>query len=512
MPVTDRVLVVDDDPNICTLLEVALAPLECEVTTVTDGHQALERIDSGDFNAVVLDLMLPGPGGMEILRHIREQPIEADVIIVTAYASLVTAVEALRLGAYDYVTKPFQIDIIQSTVSRALEKQRLERRLAAIRDLSREMALALDLNQVAEAALDIVERVLEFEVCSLWLIDEARSELHLAAAHGMDREEAVSRLPMDGEKAVVATAAAGGEPLYVPDVREGATCAALGAASCSAAAVPLQVKERVIGVLSVESVEADAFSESDMSLLSTLAAQAAVAIENARLFEEVHAGRQQLQALSRRLVEVQEAERGHVARELHDETGQALSSLLLGLSLLEREADRPEAVVERATELEALADGMFENLHRLAMNLRPAALDHLGLVAALSQYVDAFSQQHEIPTHFEATDLAEERLSAAVETALYRIVQEALTNVARHAQANRVDVVLQRRGNQVVAVVEDDGEGFDAEAAVASNRLGLFGMRERAEMLNGTLAIESAIGKGTTVSVEVPFVQPSEQG
>jgi two-component system sensor histidine kinase NreB len=164
--------------------------------------------------------------------------------------------------------------------------------------------------------------------------------------------------------------------------------------------------------------------------------------------------------------------------------------------------------VARASEMESLVDEMLENLHRLSMNLRPATLDHLGLTAALDQYVDAFSRQHKVDVQYETIGLDGERLSPEVETTLYRILQEALTNVARHARASRVDVLLKRRDDCVVAVIEDDGVGFDLAAAKQSGRLGLFGMQERAEMLDGCLTIESAVGTGTSVSVEVPCVHP----
>jgi signal transduction histidine kinase len=212
-----------------------------------------------------------------------------------------------------------------------------------------------------------------------------------------------------------------------------------------------------------------------------------------------------LQALSGWLVEVQEAERRHIARELHDETGQALSSLLLGLSLMEKEAHRPEAVIARALELEVLADGMLENLHRLAMNLRPASLDHLGLIPSLEQYVASFGEQHGLDVQFEAAGLAGERLPPSIETAMYRVVQEALTNIARHAKANHVDVLLKSRAERLLVIVEDDGIGFEVEKVMQTNRLGLVGMRERARMLGGTLTIESTPGAGTTVFVEVPY-------
>jgi signal transduction histidine kinase len=141
------------------------------------------------------------------------------------------------------------------------------------------------------------------------------------------------------------------------------------------------------------------------------------------------------------------------------------------------------------------------------MELRPASLDFLGLIPALNQYVKATGERYGLNAQFKVIGLLEERLPSAIETALYRIVQEALTNVVRHARATRVDVLLERRDEQVILVVEDNGHGFAADLAqqAQAGHLGLVGMQERAEMLNGTLVIESTPDSGTTIVIEVPY-------
>ena len=269
--------------------------------------------------------------------------------------------------------------------------------------------------------------------------------------------------------------------------------------------VPLMARGEVIGCLTLESQKIGAYGQVEADLAQAFANQAAAAIQNARLFEQVRTGRKRLQFLSRRLVEVQETERRHIARELHDEAGQSLSSLIVQLGLLERKAGDQAAILTGIGELKEMTNHISENLHRLAINLRPASLDHVGLETTLRQYIENFGRQNKMMTQFEAVGLMDRRLPSDVETNLYRVVQEALTNVIRHAQATQIDVLLERRGNHVVAIIEDNGIGFDAEAAGQSNRLGLLGMRERAEMLNGNLMIESTPGMGTTIYVEVPY-------
>ena len=271
--------------------------------------------------------------------------------------------------------------------------------------------------------------------------------------------------------------------------------------------LPLTAGEHTIGLVLLENASPYSFTPEMLQWANAVASQAAIAIQNAWLFEQVRDGRAHLQALSRRLVEVQEMERHYIARELHDDAGQALASLMVGLRLLERDgADRP-AVIARTHELRNIADGILENLHRLAIDLRPASLDHLGLVAALRQHTETISDQHSIPVQFEVVGEVE-RISGDMETAVYRIVQEALTNIIRHAQATRIDVLLKRRDESLIVIVEDNGVGFDPKVQ-QNGRLGMVGMQERTTMLGGTITFESIPGSGTTVILEVPWQSES---
>jgi len=205
-----------------------------------------------------------------------------------------------------------------------------------------------------------------------------------------------------------------------------------------------------------------------------------------------------------KVISAQEEERKRIARELHDEAGQALSSLMLGLKHLEETCPGPEAK-EKAAELRALTSETLDLAHDLALELRPSALDDLGLVAALERYVRDYARKHGIQLDFHAANLQGKRLPIQEEIALYRIAQETLTNVAKHAEAQHVSVLLEERNGTTVLIVEDDGKGFDLEAVMShSRRLGLLGMEERAALVGGRLTVESRPGAGTAVFVEVP--------
>jgi signal transduction histidine kinase len=268
--------------------------------------------------------------------------------------------------------------------------------------------------------------------------------------------------------------------------------------------VPLSSSEKVVGLFALDSPQPDYFTEDQLHLAEAMVCQAAIAIQNAWLFEQVRAGHDRLQSLSHRLVEVQETEREYIARELHDEAGQALTSLILRLDQLQRNAANPEAVQHGVEELEILVGEVIDNLHHLARDLRPATLNHLGLVAALRQYVEMIEGKHGLEAQFGAVGISS-RFPPEMEISLYRIGQEALNNVVRHSQATKVDALLEQVDNRIILIVEDNGIGFDPVEAKKKSRLGILGMYERAEMMGGDLAIESSPGSGTIVRLELPY-------
>jgi PAS domain S-box-containing protein len=223
----------------------------------------------------------------------------------------------------------------------------------------------------------------------------------------------------------------------------------------------------------------------------------------------------QLQEALRAVVTAQEDERRRVARELHDQLGQSVSALRLGLATLTDLAQPRTHPPDTVTRLQQLAAQLDEDVDRLALQLRPSALDDLGLLAAVQQYVDEWSERNQIPTDIQINGLEQARLPAELEIVVYRVIQEALTNVTKHANAQYVSIVLERRSDQVRLIVEDDGRGFDAEPMQHSRdverRLGLLGMRERVALANGTFTLESTPERGTSIFVRIPILSEREE-
>jgi PAS domain S-box-containing protein len=210
-----------------------------------------------------------------------------------------------------------------------------------------------------------------------------------------------------------------------------------------------------------------------------------------------------------RLVTAQEEERRRISRELHDRMGQQLAALMMGLKTLGAESYGRHSSLDTLRQLEAMTDELSREVHTLAWGLRPPALDDLGLEAALCNYAEEWAERSRVPVDFHSAGFGGGRLPLTHETAVYRIAQEALTNVAKHSGADRVSFILERRDDHVLAVIEDNGGGFDVESAVPAagrgRRLGLLGMRERAALLGGTINVESAPDVGTTIFVRIPF-------
>jgi signal transduction histidine kinase len=255
--------------------------------------------------------------------------------------------------------------------------------------------------------------------------------------------------------------------------------------------VPLVIGGRAIGVVVAHDRDGPdpRFSDDDLRLAETLAARAATGVD---LSQRVS------RDAVRRVVEAQELERARLARELHDETGQALTSILLGLKPFEANAKGED--LEAVGALRELVVSTLQNVRRLAVELRPSALDDLGLVPAIDRLAQSFG---ETGVHVDVeAPIGDARLPEAVETTLYRIAQEAVTNIAKHAEATRLSITLTRKNGSIAVIIEDDGKGFDPSTEV--DGLGLLGMRERLALVGGTLRIETAPGAGTTIAAEVP--------
>ncbi|MFW5708842.1 MAG: histidine kinase [Chloroflexota bacterium] len=272
---------------------------------------------------------------------------------------------------------------------------------------------------------------------------------------------------------------------------------------------PILVKKSLLGILAVVYVDHVHLDRQQHQLISAICNQLGVTIQNNQLWEELRHKEQLRAQLLNKVVSAQEDERHRISRELHDETGQALTSLLVQLKILEH-YDNLDDVKKQVAAIRHLTLQTLQEVRRLAADLRPAALDDLGLISALEGYIDDYASKSGLVVKFHYENMEEIRLPHDIEIVLYRVIQESLTNILRHAQAKSVRVTLDReilaREREVIHVaVVDDGCGFDTGFVLdgRDRGLGLLGMQERIELLGGRLEILSEVGQGTRVDVKL---------
>jgi signal transduction histidine kinase len=273
--------------------------------------------------------------------------------------------------------------------------------------------------------------------------------------------------------------------------------------------LPLIIKEQISGSLVLTLREdGEAATLNDLSLFCTIVRQLSLAIENATLYQEVQAREELRGELLHQVVSAQEMERQRIARELHDGVGQMLTALGLGLAAARDSlASDPERSFQQLDELKSMGTQVLHELQGLVTGLRPSVLDDLGLVPALRGLVQQFDKQPGLAVRLNVQGHSQ-RLQPEIETILFRISQEALTNAARHAQAENVEVVLTFEANSIVLQVVDDGRGFDPDSVLRTDHKrhwGLLGIEERVSLVGGTSQIHSHPGEGSTIYVNIPL-------
>lgn len=371
---------------------------------------------------------------------------------------------------------------------------------------------SLDLNVILETLLDYLNRLVPYDSSAILLLDPD-SHLVLYAARGYKQWLNSTNEPYRHidfhEYQHLNTVITSQASLLIPDTNRYPSWKGYLAGIDMGyvrnwLGVPLMAGGKMIGLYSVDKAVPELFSQTHVQLAETLAAQAAIAIQNAQLFEQVQVSHEQLQALSRRLLEVQEIERRQIARELHDEVGQLLTGLKLLLDVDGRwPVNKARSNLRKA---QTLVDELMETVDELSFELRPAMLDDLGVLPALLWHFGRYMEQTGVNVSFKHSGIEGRRFDPEIETAVYRIVQEALTNVARHAKEKEVTVRLWAKQDMLRVQIEDRGIGFDPKIALSnSTSIGLSGMRKRTALLGGTLEFHSVRGNGTSVIAELPL-------
>ena len=373
-----------------------------------------------------------------------------------------------------------------------------------------------DLGTILQAVCEEAIRVIPvMKEAIIRLYEESKDELTVAAILGslLDKKDEISPLPLSLYAKLTDPA---GPVTVIPDLLEldylpGKDKTLLAAGKLrSCVTVDLIRDNALIGCLQVASIEQIYIpTQDELVLLQALADQASLAIANARLFEQVSESRQRLQLLSQKLVETQEDERRVLARELHDEIGSTLTSLKMRLALVskmvEGSQETPADLWNELDEIQEQVDLLLQRMRDLSLDLRPALLDDLGLLPALIALIERYQHQTGIQINFKHNGL-DQRFSEKIETTAFRIIQEALTNIARHTKVDEANVRLWANSKILALQVEDRGHGFDPRRVMKTlTSAGLSGMHERAASCGGQLEIESGPSMGTVLTAELPL-------
>ncbi len=418
-----------------------------------------------------------------------------------------------------------QLSLSFYTMTQELAKSRDElvsrnKELTALNSISVAVNQSLDIRYLSETALQNVLEVTRTTTGCIFLPDSEGKNLELIVSHGSSGVFSCETSGNAAGNCACYQVLMNRQTLMVNDAVQ---CPMLhkdinGETVSCFASIPLKSKDRVLGIMNVAGSGDRSFTESDFELFNSIGFQVGLAMENSLLYSESRQKEELRGQLLNSLINAQEEERKRISRELHDESGQTLTAAIMNVESIEGLVPTKDPVLkEKLQGVKSLIVRTLEDIRRLTHDLRPMALDDLGLASAIRAYVKNRLEAIGIQVQFESKGLnSSRRLSPAIDTALFRIVQEATNNIIKHADARKVGIYLSIENEKIKAIVEDDGKGFEPDSVFTSGSsslsLGLLGIKERVALLGGTFEIKSRRSQGTRLVVEIPVVyQPAPQ-
>jgi signal transduction histidine kinase len=387
--------------------------------------------------------------------------------------------------------------------------------LVALSRVAAAISGLIDLEAILRVGLDTALAILDSAIGGIMLLDEDTKTLSYRVYHGISDDYAQEMHLKLGE-GVAGKVAESARSVMVEDISREPAAAHPGLISKEGlkafVSVPLMSKDKVLGVMNVASRLPRQFTEKDIHLLHATGDLLGLAIEQAKLYEELRRGRERYRQLARFAVMAQEDERKRLSRELHDETSQALSGLAFNLQavieMVEMADIQDNRIRETLKKAHELAIHVGNEIHRLIVNLRPTLLDSLGLIPALRQHAESVLVPMGINVSFQLDDL-ERTLPRDVETGLFRVAQGAIGNIQQHSGATSASISLTVSGNELVLCISDNGVGFEVSQVrgieTSGRGAGVFSMKERVKLMGGSCNIQSKAGKGTTATARIPI-------
>ncbi|MBM4431002.1 MAG: GAF domain-containing protein [Chloroflexi bacterium] len=404
------------------------------------------------------------------------------------------------------------------SAERELESEIVTRhhQLRALSRISSAVSGLSDLDEILEVTLDTVLEIIHGSIGGILLLDERSQTLQYQVQRGLSARFAEEMQCKVGE-GIAGRVAKTGKSILLEDISADPRTARQDLVSAEGlrafVSVPIRARNKVVGVMNIASHVPGQFATEDTYLLDSIGYQLGTAIEQARLYERLRDATERYQRLLQHALTAQEEERKRIARELHDGTSQMLTGLSLNLQaamdIAEMDGVQNSRMEERLKKAHFLAVQTSIEVTKLINDLRPTLLDSLGLAPAIQRYLETWLQPKGINTSLKTR--GHERLPSEVEVALFRITQEAINNITKHAEAKNVNIDLQCDGEKCVLRIEDDGKGFDVQEITKVEKtgrgVGLFGMKERVTLVGGSCSVQSEPGQGTVITSEVPLTR-----
>lgn len=528
-----RVLVVDDEPDIVRLISINLEMSGFAVVQAFNGEEALEKVKTTNPDCILLDVMMPGIDGWEVLRDIKgdEKTAAIPVIMVTAKTTDLDKLRGWGGGAVDYVTKPFNPGNLVVKVRKAIAETAAEEdeegrksiikslQLSTLYSITEAITSTLDLQEVLDTITSRMLSLLNADICAISLCEEDDGEFVLESIKSVDvlcEEDLrpasfkVEQFPKnDGRRLFLER-----QPLFLENPKEfpGADESPMFKRLSFIHIYPMVLRDHMTGVMIVGGSSYSGFVKEEIDLIETISSQATVAIANARLYENVKRDEEIHKYLLKRLLTVQEDERKKFAIELHDGVLQTMVSALFKTQAIETvltKKGEDSELAEVLVEVKATIDDAINEMRRMLKGLRPAMLEELGLSSALRKLVDQFEEYYGMGMTVAIDEVFEESADDFFEKTLFRITQEALNNIGKHSGAKAASLSLKQRKGFVELEITDNGCGFDVRESLKrmenGDSFGLASMKERAEALGGRLHINSGSEKGTSIRVIAPM-------
>ncbi len=539
-----KILYIEDNPLTQILTRKILEQSGYEVSEADDGLSGVSLALAERPDLVLMDINMPGLNGYEATTQIKSLPGMENTIIVAYTAALTSPQQREQLlaaGCDGYISKTLTPDELLEQIGAYLQGKRdtikeerldagaqanqerlvnrLEEQVKKLTQANRELKLlnhvaqaltsTLNLKELLSVITQKVEITLEVESCSLLLIDETEDELVFAAASGRGARQLVGHR-LSSRQGIVGWVIREKQSVLVNDVRrdprffEGID-EMVNYETRSVICVPLRVKSKIIGVIEAINKIEGQFDQSSLQLLDSLASTAALAIENARLYSDLQAERDHL-------IKKEEEIRRGIARDLHDGPTQMVSAISMNVEFIKKLKEKaPERLDKELESLQALANEATNDIRNLLFGLHPTILETQGLPSALEIYVERFFDRSGMVLSLDMPPDMEASISKEAEIVAFIIIQEAVNNARKHAEASEVVIKLRQTNDLFVIIIQDNGKGFDVNDTLYDYdqrvSFGLSTMSERARLVNAKYKLHSKPGHGTSVILGLPLTQ-----